>query len=62
MKSASILRVSASNLEYVHLLCLGAHAQVRYTVVCVCVCVLCVDCYSCSRIQGSMNASYIEFP
>ncbi len=32
------------------LLCLGAHAQARYTVVCLCVCVsVCVDCYSCSR-------------
>ena len=30
------------------LLCLGAHAQARYTVVCLCVC---VDCYSCSRIN-----------
>ncbi len=28
-------------------LCLGAHAQARYTVVC-CVC---VDCYSCSKIN-----------
>ena len=42
------------------LLCLGAHAQARYTVVCVCVCVcvracmsvcVCIDCYSCSRIN-----------
>ncbi len=34
------------------LLCLGAHAQARYTVVCLCVCVsVCVDCYSCSRIN-----------
>ncbi len=30
------------------LLCLGAYAQARYTVVCLCVC---VDCYSCSRIN-----------
>ncbi len=29
-------------------LCLGAHAQARYTVVCVSVC---VDCYSCSGIN-----------
>ncbi len=27
---------------------IGAHAQARYTVVCLCVC---VDCYSCSRIK-----------
>ncbi len=37
-------------------LCLGAHAQARYTVVCLCVCLcvgvsVCVDCYSCSRIN-----------
>ena len=35
--------------------CLGAHAPARYMVVCLCVqsvcaCV-CVDCYSCSRIN-----------
>ena len=29
-------------------LCLGAHAQARYTVVCLCVC---VDRYSCSRMN-----------
>ncbi len=33
-----------------------AHAQARYTVVCLCVCVCvclsaCVDCYSCLRIN-----------
>ncbi len=29
-----------------------AHAQARYTVVCVCICLsVCVDCYSCSRIN-----------
>ncbi len=33
-----------------NLLCLGAHAQARYTVVCLCVCV-CVDRYSCSRMN-----------
>ncbi len=39
-------------------LCLNAHAQARYTIVCLCVCVyvcvclsVCVDCYSCSRIN-----------
>ena len=39
-----------------HAYILGAHAQARYTVVCLCVCVCvclsaCVDCYSCSRIN-----------
>ena len=34
------------------LLCLGAHAQARYTVACLCVCLsVCVDCYSCSRMN-----------
>ena len=41
-------------------LCLGAHAQARYTVVCLCVCLcvrvyvrvcVCVDCYSCSKMN-----------
>ncbi len=39
-------------LDYLFL-CLGAHAQARYTVVCLCICVcvcVCVDCFSCSRI------------
>ncbi len=48
------------NSGQIILLCLGAHAQARYTVVCSCVCVcvcvsvclcVCVDCYSCSRIN-----------
>ena len=33
---------SPASLFFPHYLCLGAHAQVRYTVVCLCVCV-CVD-------------------
>ncbi len=33
-----------------NILCLGAHAQARYAVVCLCASV-CVDCYSCSRIN-----------
>ncbi len=33
---------------FLHCYYLGAHAQARYTVVCLCVC---VDCYSCSRMN-----------
>ncbi len=37
---------------------LGAHAQARYTVVCWCVC---VDCYSCSRINEVQVRVSIDF-
>ncbi len=47
------------------LLCLGAHAQARYTVVCVCVCVcVCVRAYVrgvrayVTAAQGSMKSFY----
>ncbi len=38
------------------LLCLGAYAQARYTVLCLCVCLsvclsVCLGCYSCSGIN-----------
>ena len=44
------------------LICLSAHAQARYTVVCVCVCLsVCLGCYSCSGINEVQVSVSIGF-
>ncbi len=57
----NVMHVSAPCLLIVYmLLCLGAHAQARYTVVCLCVSA-CVDCYSFSRINMVFWISFRGF-
>ncbi len=47
-----VLQFVCMYITVTHQLCRGAHAQARYTVVCLCVCVsVCVDRYSCSRMN-----------
>ncbi len=53
-----------SHFRYAHvpgLWCirLGAHAQARYTVVCVCVCVDCYSCWRINEVQVRVSSSFI---